>query len=60
MKPTQTEGLLRQAQILCQNITDRVDVSDELLHAVFERLCMEQDMQEVMPDPYSEATGTIH
>lgn len=48
---TETEKLLKQAQILCQNITDRVDVSDELLHAVFERLCMEQDMQEVS-EPY--------
>ncbi|MGO3892434.1 MAG: hypothetical protein ACTJHW_15795 [Paenalcaligenes sp.] len=46
MKPTQTEGLLRQALNLCKSITNQTDVSDQLLLSVFERLCLEQDMRE--------------
>ena len=48
MEITQTEQLLKNAYAICQKITDRSDISYELLHAVFERLCMEQDMQEVL------------
>ncbi|MGO3890105.1 MAG: hypothetical protein ACTJHW_03920 [Paenalcaligenes sp.] len=45
---TSTEKLLTQANLICQSVTKRSDISYELLHAVFERLCMEQDMQEVL------------
>lgn len=48
MEITQTEKLLKNAYAICQKITDRSDISYELLHAVFERLCMEQDMKEVL------------
>lgn len=44
METTKTEALLRQAKEICQAVTDRVDVSDELLCAVFRRLELESDL----------------
>ena len=43
---TKTEALLRQAKAICQAVTDRVDVSDDLLCAVFRRLELEVDLAE--------------
>lgn len=41
---TNTEQLLIQAKEICQRITGRVEVSDELLCAVFQRLELETDL----------------
>lgn len=43
---TKTEALLRQAKAICQEVTGREDVSDDLLCAVFRRLELEADLAE--------------
>ena len=60
---TKTEALLRQAKAICQAVTDRVDVSDDLLCAVFRRLELEVDL--VDEDEIEEAVelaryGPVH
>lgn len=57
---TKTERLLREAQRICQSITDRIEVSDDLLHSVFERLCMEQEGAELMDSIEMGAYSTLH
>lgn len=44
MQPTKTEALLRQAKAICQEVTGREDVSDDLLCSVFRRLELEADL----------------
>lgn len=44
METTKTEALLRQALEICQRVTDRMDVSDDLLCSVFRRLELEADL----------------
>lgn len=41
---TKTEELLREAQAICQRVTNREDVSDDLLCAVYRSLELEQDL----------------
>lgn len=41
---TRTESLLREAQAICQRVTDRENVSDDLLCAVYRSLELEQDL----------------
>lgn len=50
---TSTEKLLQQAQLICKTVTQSPEVNNQLLCAVFERLCLEQDMQEVDVTPGS-------
>ncbi|PWF25034.1 hypothetical protein DD235_02370 [Corticimicrobacter populi] len=57
---TKTERLLREAHRLCQDITDRRDVSDDLLHAVFERLCIEQEGVELLDNIEMGTYSTLH
>lgn len=44
METTKTEALLRQAKAICQGVTGREDVSDDLLCSVFRRLELEADL----------------
>ena len=44
METTKTEALLRQAKAICQEVTGREDVSDDLLCSVFRRLELEADL----------------
>ena len=44
METTKTEALLRQAKAICQAVTGREDVSDDLLCSVFRRLELEADL----------------
>lgn len=60
MEPTETEKLLAQARAICQTITDRVEVSDALLQSVFDRLCLEIDLQPVEHGDDLPAPGSIH
>ncbi|WP_132478386.1 hypothetical protein [Paracandidimonas soli] len=61
MEPTETERLLRQAHQICQTITDRVDVSDELLRTVFDRLCLELELSGMDDDlDLPGVHGSIH
>ena len=43
---TQTERLLQQAKSICAGVTENSEISDQLLCSVFERLCLERDLQE--------------
>lgn len=62
MQSTKTEALLRQAKAICQAVTDRVEVSDELLCAVFRRLELEVDLiDDDLLDALDEARfGPVH
>jgi len=44
METTKTEALLRQAKAICQEVTGREDVNDDLLCSVFRRLELEADL----------------
>lgn len=61
METTKTEALLRQAKAICQEVTGREDVSDDLLCSVFRRLDLEADLAadefEDMPD---QAGASVH
>jgi hypothetical protein len=54
MEMTKTEQLLREAHEICQRVTDRKEVSDDLLCSVFRRLEFEHD-----PD-MEEAEEVLH
>jgi hypothetical protein len=43
MEMTKAEELLREAREICQRVTGRTEVSDDLLCSVFRRLEFEQD-----------------
>jgi len=62
METTKTERLLRQAKEICQAVTDRVEVSDDLLCAVFRRLELELDLAaDDIDDAMDEARfGSVH
>lgn len=48
---TQTERLLQQAKSICAGVTENSEISDQLLCSVFERLCLERDLQEPNEPP---------
>ena len=62
MQSTKTEALLRQAKAICEAVTDRVEVSDDLLCAVFRRLELEADLvDDDLLDALDEARfGQVH
>lgn len=55
MEMTKTELLLRDALAICQRVTDREDVSDDLLRIVFMRLD-----EEVQAATESRADAVVH
>lgn len=61
MEKTKTESLLEQARAICQRVTDREDVSDDLLRVVFMRL--DEEVQEAAFDGEEDGPGigcTVH
>uniref|UniRef100_UPI00334196D0 hypothetical protein n=1 Tax=Castellaniella defragrans TaxID=75697 RepID=UPI00334196D0 len=61
METTKTEALLRRALALCQDVTNRVEVSDDLLCAVFRRLELEADLAaDEIADALEQAGWPIH
>jgi len=61
MQPTKTEALLRQAKEICQAVTGREDVSDDLLCSVFRRLEFESDLADDAPGDWpDEASSAVH
>lgn len=61
MEKTKTERLLEEAREICQRVTDRVDVSDDLLRAVFMRLDDEIQEAECESDDDRITAGcTVH
>lgn len=60
METTKTEALLRQAKEICQAVTDRVDVSDDLLCAVFRRLELEADLAADDIEDAATVAGPLH
>lgn len=57
---TRTEELLREAQAICQRITNREDVSDDLLCAVYRSLELEQDLDAEDAADALESFGVRH
>ncbi|MFT0533961.1 hypothetical protein ACMHYJ_14200 [Castellaniella hirudinis] len=63
MEKTKTELLLEEAKAICQRVTDRLDVSDDLLCSVFRRLELETDLLDEDLDEAAEALaqrGPMH
>lgn len=61
MEKTKTESLLEQARAICQRVTDREDVSDDLLRVVFMRLDEEVQEAAYEADDDGPAVGcTVH
>ena len=57
---TKTEELLREAQAICRRVTDREDVSDDLLCAVYRGLELEQDLDAEDVEDAMESFGVRH
>lgn len=57
---TKTEELLREAQAICRRITDRENVSDDLLCAVYRSLELEQDLDAEDAADALESFGVRH
>lgn len=57
---TRTESLLRKAQAICRRVTDREDVSDDLLCAVYRSLELEQDLDAEDAADALESFGVRH
>lgn len=57
---TSTEKLLQQAQLICKTVTQSPEVNNQLLCAVFERLCLENDIVETHSENNPESPSTLH
>jgi hypothetical protein len=58
MEPTKTEQLLLEARAICQRVTDRIDVSDDLLCSVYRSLELEMQLQN--DDESGQVSGSVH
>ncbi|MFA5633143.1 MAG: hypothetical protein WC997_16670 [Porticoccaceae bacterium] len=56
---TKTEQLLRAAHAICQTVTGREEVSDELLCAIFRRLELEVDLAADEAEALAEMHGLL-
>lgn len=58
---TKTESLLREALAICQQVTNREEVSDDLLCSIYRSLELEVDLaRERDEDAVDAAGGTVH